>query len=168
VTIRQFVTSGFDSALAIGAGIPQISHRFLNQRFKNQRSIRYAGSNGIQFLPDQPPVRSFVGAPIIHQGQTRGWLYLADKLDAPEFSAADERFTVTLTQAIVFYENARLYADLRGHAAALEQEIADRKLAEKQRAEMLTRAQAAQAEAERQIASRTNSSPLFRTNCAPP
>jgi signal transduction histidine kinase len=148
VTLRQFFTSGFDRAQAIGAGIPQISQRFLNQRFKNQRSIRHAGSNGIQFLPGRPPVQSFVGAPIIHQGQPRGWLYLADKLDAPEFSAADERFTVTLTQAIVFYENARLYADLRRHAAALEQEIADRKLAEKQRAEMLARAQAAQAEAE--------------------
>ncbi len=42
----------------------------------------------------------------------------------------------------------QLYADLQRHAAALEQEIADRKLAEKERAEMLVRAQAAQAEAE--------------------
>ena len=78
----------------------------------------------------------------------RGWLYLTDKLGSPAFSEADERFTVTLTQAVVFYENARLYADLQGHAAALEQEIADRKRAESERAEMLARAQAAQAEAE--------------------
>ncbi|MBO0724399.1 MAG: response regulator [Blastocatellia bacterium] len=42
----------------------------------------------------------------------------------------------------------QLYADLRGHAAALEQEIADRKRAESERAEMLARAQAAQAKAE--------------------
>jgi signal transduction histidine kinase len=42
----------------------------------------------------------------------------------------------------------RLYADLQCHAAALEQEIADRKRAEKERAESLLRAQAAQAKAE--------------------
>jgi signal transduction histidine kinase len=42
----------------------------------------------------------------------------------------------------------QLYADLQRHAAALEQEIADRKRAEKERAESLMRAQAAQAKAE--------------------
>jgi signal transduction histidine kinase len=42
----------------------------------------------------------------------------------------------------------QLYADLQRHAAALEQEIADRKRAEKERAESLLRAQAAQAKAE--------------------
>jgi signal transduction histidine kinase len=42
----------------------------------------------------------------------------------------------------------KLYADLQSHAAALEQEIADRKRAEKERAESLLRAQAAQAKAE--------------------
>jgi len=42
----------------------------------------------------------------------------------------------------------QLYADLQCHAAALEQEIADRKRAEEERAEMLARAQAAQAKAE--------------------
>src|SRR5262245_9518250 len=41
-----------------------------------------------------------------------------------------------------------LYADLQRHTAALEQEIADRKRAEKERAESLLRAQAAQAKAE--------------------
>jgi signal transduction histidine kinase len=42
----------------------------------------------------------------------------------------------------------QLYADLQRHAAALEQEIADRKRAEKERAESLLRAQDAQAKAE--------------------
>jgi signal transduction histidine kinase len=42
----------------------------------------------------------------------------------------------------------QLYSDLWRHATALEQEIAYRKRAEKERAEMLTRAQAAQAKAE--------------------
>jgi signal transduction histidine kinase len=42
----------------------------------------------------------------------------------------------------------QLYDDLQSHAAALEQEITDRKQAEKERAEMLERAKEAQAKAE--------------------
>jgi len=154
VTLRHFFASGFDRASVFHTGhtghvgLPQASQRFLKQRFKGNRSLRLARANGLRILPNQPPIKSFVGAPILQQGQARGWLYLIDKISAPEFTEADERFTVTLTQAIVFYENARLYADLQHHATALEQEIADRKQAEKERAEMLARSQAAQAEAE--------------------
>jgi len=149
--LRHFFTSGLDRAEAVNARVPQTCQRLLKQRFKDARSLRLSGTNGLRILGEQAPVKSFVGAPILRQGRpekVRGWLYLAEKIGAPAFSEADERFTVTLTQAVVFYENARLYADLQRHAAALEQEIADRKRAESERAEMLARAQAAQAEAE--------------------
>ncbi|HZF38840.1 MAG TPA: response regulator, partial [Blastocatellia bacterium] len=150
VTLRHFFTSGFDRATAVKAHVPQACQLILKQRFAGARSLRLSGTNGLRILPEQTPVKSFVGAPILQQGYTefRGWLYLAEKIGAPAFSEADERFTVTLTQAVVFYENARLYADLQRHATALEQEIADRKRAESERAEMLARAQAARAEAE--------------------
>jgi signal transduction histidine kinase len=158
VTLRHFFTSGFDRAETVESGVPQACQRLLKRRFKGAKSLRLSGTDGPRILPEQTPVKSFVGAPILRQSRSeaepqnlavvRGWLYLAEKIGAPAFSEADERFTVTLTQAVVFYENARLYADLRRHAAALEQEIADRKRAEGERAEMLARAQAAQAEAE--------------------
>jgi signal transduction histidine kinase/DNA-binding response OmpR family regulator len=156
--LRHFFTSGFDRATAIEAGVPQDCQRILEERFADARSLRLPGVNGLRILPGQIPVKSFVGAPILRQGRpmaepqnhaaVRGWLFLAEKIGEPSFSEADERFTVTLTQAVVFYENARLYADLQLHATALEQEIADRKRAESERAEMLARAQAARAEAE--------------------
>jgi signal transduction histidine kinase/DNA-binding response OmpR family regulator len=151
VTLRHFFTSGYDRSDAVNASVPQTCQRFLKQQFKDARSLRLSGANGLRILPEQEPIKSFVGAPILRQGapeKIRGWLFLAEKIGAPAFSEADERFTVTLTQAVVFYENARLYADLQRHATALEQEIADRKRAESERAEMLARAQAAQAEAE--------------------
>jgi signal transduction histidine kinase/DNA-binding response OmpR family regulator len=157
-TLRHFFTSGLDRAEAVKARVPQTCQRLLKQQFKDARSLRFSGTNGLRILPEQAPVKSFVGALILRPGRpaaepqnlaaVRGWLYLAEKIGAPAFSEADERFTVTLTQAVVFYENARLYADLQRHAAALEQEIADRKRAESERAEMLARARAAQAEAE--------------------
>src|SRR5262245_5516650 len=150
--LRHFFTSGLDRAEAVKARVPQTCQRLLKQRFKDSRSLRLSGTNGLRILPGPAPVKSFVGAPILRQGRpekVRGWLYLAEKVGAPAFSEADERFTVTLTQAVVFYENARLYADLQRHAAALEQEIAERKRAESERAKMLARSQAAQAEAEK-------------------
>jgi signal transduction histidine kinase/DNA-binding response OmpR family regulator len=155
VTLRHFFSSGFDRATAVQGGVPQACQRFLKQHFKGNRSIRLSRENGLRLAPEQPLMTSLVGAPIFQQGlphekqeKIRGWLILAEKIGAHGFSEADERFTVTLTQAVVFYENARLYADLQRHAAALEQEIAERKRAENERAEMLARAQAAQAEAE--------------------
>lgn len=151
VTLRHFFTSGFDRSEAVRARVPQTCQRLLKQQFKDARSLRLSGANGLRIMPEQAPVKSFVGAPILRQGcpeKARGWLFLAEKIGSPAFSEADERFTVTLTQAVVFYENSRLYAALQRHAAALEQEIADRKRAESERAEMLARAQAARAEAE--------------------
>src|SRR5262245_18145556 len=146
--LRHFFISGFDRETAVKAGVPQACLGVLKQRFKGARSLRSSDADGLRVLPGEVPIKSFVGAPILRQGETRGWLYLAEKIGATAFGEADERFTVTLTQAVVFYENSRLYADLHRHAAALEQENADRKRAESERAEMLARAQAAQAEAE--------------------
>jgi signal transduction histidine kinase/DNA-binding response OmpR family regulator len=163
--LRHFFTSGFDREAAIKSGVPEACQQLLKERFGGARSLRLPGANGLRIPPELTPVKSFVGAPILNQGRpapattgpenpaaargpVAGWLFLAEKIGAPAFSEADERFTVTLTQEVVFYENARLYADLQRHTAALEQEIADRKRAETERAEMLSRAQAARAEAE--------------------
>lgn len=151
-TLRHFCASGVDREAAIRAGLPQANQRFLDKGFKSDRSLRLITSNGslksIGFSSICPPITSFLGAPIFWQDRTRGWLYLADKIGAPEFNEADERFVVTLTQAIVFYKNALLYAKLQHHAANLEQEIAIRIRTEEERAELLVREQAARAEAE--------------------
>jgi CheY-like chemotaxis protein len=151
-TLRHFLASGVDQEAAIRDGLPQASHAFLREQFAERGPLCLSRLNGsvksLRFLPGQPHIASFLGAPILQQGQVRGWLYLADKLNAEEFSEADERFAATLTQAVVFYENARLYAETERHALALEQEIAERKLIEKERTELLARERAARAEAE--------------------
>src|SRR6266581_2536640 len=64
-------------------------------------------------------------------------------------SEADERLAVTLAnQLAVAYENARLYTEAQNHATELRLEVAERKQAEEERAEMLIREHAARAEAE--------------------
>jgi signal transduction histidine kinase/DNA-binding response OmpR family regulator len=139
-----------------GAGVndaPAADDGLLGTLLEGRQPIRLADLDATPHatrLPDpHGEARSFLGAPIFSASHSSGWLYLTGKLDAEEFSEADERLAVTLaTQAAVAYENARLYTDAQLHAAALQQEIAERKQAEEERARMLVRAQAARAEAE--------------------
>ena len=94
-------------------------------------------------------VHCFLGAPLLSAGSVRGWIYLVNKLNADDFSEADERFAATLaTQVAVAYENAVLYSDAQRHASELHQEISERKLAEAERAKLLIREQLARADAE--------------------
>jgi signal transduction histidine kinase/ActR/RegA family two-component response regulator len=97
---------------------------------------------------------SFLGAPILSASGVSGWVCLLSKTEGESFSEADERLAATLaTQVGVAYENARLYTEAQEHATELGLEIAVRKQAEDERAEMLVREQSARAEAE--LANRT-------------
>src|SRR5205807_4460271 len=92
---------------------------------------------------------SFLGAPILSGSKVSGWVYLLNKINADDFTEADERLAATLaTQVAVAYENARLYSDAQQHASALQMEITERMQAEEERAQLLVREQAARAEAE--------------------
>ena len=65
----------------------------------------------VGFPKNHPPMRSFLGTPIILRGETLGNLYLTEKQGAPEFTADDEEALLTLAaQAAIAIENARLYA----------------------------------------------------------
>ena len=92
---------------------------------------------------------SLLSAPLSLLGKTVGWLYLVDKLDALEFSEADERLAMTLAgQLAVAYENARLYAEARNHAVELLVEVTERKQAEEEKERLLVSEKAARLEAE--------------------
>ncbi|MBA3247450.1 MAG: response regulator, partial [Pyrinomonadaceae bacterium] len=84
----------------------------INERRPLRLDKNRAANNGHQSLLRALVVSSFLGAPIFLSEKVFGWMYLTDKLDAAEFSDADERLAVTLaTQVAVAYENARLYTE---------------------------------------------------------
>jgi PAS domain S-box-containing protein len=61
---------------------------------------------------DHPEMSSFLGVPIRYRGRPIGNLYLANKQDASEFTAQDQRMVEMLAaRAAVAMETARLYAD---------------------------------------------------------
>jgi signal transduction histidine kinase/DNA-binding response OmpR family regulator len=133
---------------------PQASEHILDQLLTEGRPLRLSETAGTleerHLAAPRVSMGSFLGAPILSPAGAHGWLYLTNKIAADEFSEADERLAGTLaTQVAVSYENARLYAETQRHASELQQEVAERKLAEEARARLLVREQAARAEAER-------------------
>jgi signal transduction histidine kinase/DNA-binding response OmpR family regulator len=137
-------------------GMPAVVHRALDRLLSEQRPLRLSESDDVMLDAenDSDSVQSFLGAPILSASGILGWFYLLNKVDADDFSQADERLAATLaTQVAVAYENASLYSEAQSHAAELRAEMAVRKQAEEERAQLLIREQAARAEAE--MANRT-------------
>ena len=62
------------------------------------------------FPPNHPIMVSFLGVPIVGGRQVFGNLYLTDKLNAPEFTAADQNIVeMFAAHAAIAIQNARLY-----------------------------------------------------------
>ena len=133
------------------SAIPAIAERALDRLVTEKQSLRLI-EDDLLLEDDQPAadsVQSFLGAPILSPSGVSGWVYLLNKTDDDDFSEADERLAATLaTQVAVAYENARLYTEAQNHATELRLEVAERKQAEEERAQLLIREQAARAEAE--------------------
>ena len=64
----------------------------------------------VGFPPNHPPMKSFLGVPIVLRGSAYGNLYLTEKTGGEDFTAEDEDLAQLLAaQAAVAIENARLY-----------------------------------------------------------
>jgi signal transduction histidine kinase len=75
------------------------------------------------FPPGHPPMKSFLGVPVLVRGEVFGNLYLTDKRGADEFSPEDESLVVALAIAAgVAIENARLHARVRDLALLEDRE----------------------------------------------
>ncbi len=81
--------------------------------------------------PGYPPARAYLAVPISSLSRTYGWLCLAGGPGSEQFTADDEHVLGILAgQVGRIYENGSLYQDLQTHAAKLQVEIDERKLAE--------------------------------------
>lgn len=64
----------------------------------------------VGFPPNHPIMDNFLGVPIMAGTQVLGNLYLADKINGPEFSASDQEMVEMLAaHAAIAIQNARLY-----------------------------------------------------------
>lgn len=64
------------------------------------------------FPPNHPPMRSFLGVPVVGRRGNLGDLYLTEKIGAPEFTDMDERIAKLLAaQTAAAIENASLHEE---------------------------------------------------------
>jgi signal transduction histidine kinase len=122
--LSQFITAGLgdDERLAIG-DLPT-GRGILGVLITDARPLRLADigtdARSVGFPPNHPAMRSFLGVPVLAGGRVFGDLYLTEKREG-DFTAADEVMAVMLAaQAGAAIQNARLFADARNHAHALE------------------------------------------------
>jgi diguanylate cyclase (GGDEF)-like protein len=96
------------------------------------RGLRGETEPPFKVLPaGYPPAAAYAAAPISSLTQTYGWLCLADKLGADEFTAEDERILgILAAQVGRIYENGLLTRKIQLHAEQLRADITERKQAE--------------------------------------
>jgi signal transduction histidine kinase len=76
------------------------------------------------FPPGHPPMRAFLGVPILIRGQAWGNLYLTEKASGEPFSSEDEEAVIVLADwAAIAIENAGLYRDVAARREELERAV---------------------------------------------
>ena len=98
--LASFVHRGLDADEAAALGPLPTGGGLLGHLIRDPRPLRLEDMSShhasIGLPPGHPPMRSFLGAPIVVQGDVYGNLYLAEKRDGTSFDLDDERAVVAL------------------------------------------------------------------------
>ncbi len=126
-SLKAFITSGMDQAQISKIPHEPLGLGLLGAVMESDHPIRLEDltqdprSGG--FVAHHPPMKRFLGVPIMSRGERLGNLYLTDPLDGEPFSADDERLIVLLANhAAVAIENARLSEQLQAIALSRERD----------------------------------------------
>jgi signal transduction histidine kinase len=112
--LERFITTGItpDEHGAIG-DLPH-GRGILGVLIEDAKPLRLAEfsshESSVGFPPNHPPMRTFLGVPVLLRGIAYGNLYLTEKKGGTEFTDEDQELvTLLASQAAVAIENARLY-----------------------------------------------------------
>lgn len=114
--LESFTTYGIDPELRAQLGAPPRGHGILGLVIREARPIRLPDltrhPDSYGFPPHHPPMRSFLGVPIVGKRGVFGNLYLTEKLGGGGFTDSDEHLAVLLaTNTAAAVENARLHEE---------------------------------------------------------
>ncbi|HEU5244326.1 MAG TPA: GAF domain-containing protein [Gaiellaceae bacterium] len=112
--LERFVTHGVDAETHAAIGSLPRGRGILGVLIREARPLRLhdiaEDPRSVGFPPGHPPMRGFLGVPILLRGVAYGNLYLTEKEGAEDFSEEDQELVTLLAgQAAVAIENARLY-----------------------------------------------------------
>jgi len=122
--LERFLHTGIDADTATRIGSLPRGRGILGALITDARPLRLDAitddPRSVGFPPNHPPMRGFLGVPILLRGRAFGNLYLTEKHDG-SFTAADQELVETLaSQAAVAIENARLYEAATAWSVQLE------------------------------------------------
>ena len=122
--LERFVHTGFDAETVAEIGDLPRGRGILGALITDASSLRLKSiaddPRSVGFPPRHPPMRGFLGVPILLRGRAFGNLYLTEK-QSGAFTAEDQEIVETLaSQAAVAIENARLYKAATSWSEQLE------------------------------------------------
>src|ERR671935_1850520 len=123
--LERFVTTGIDDQTRAAIGDLPRGRGILGVLINEAQVLRLhdlqEDPRSVGFPPGHPPMRSFLGVPILLRGVAYGNLYLTEKEGEEDFSEDDEELvTLLAAQAAVAVENARLYESSTAWSRQLE------------------------------------------------
>src|SRR5919204_5095998 len=111
--LERFVTHGIEPEVETQIGDPPHGRGILGVLIRDARPLRLhdltQDPRSVGFPPGHPPMRTFLGVPILLRGVAYGNLYLTEKENGEDFTEDDQELVGLLAaQAAVAVENARL------------------------------------------------------------
>jgi signal transduction histidine kinase len=111
-SLESFTTYGIDPELEGTIGLPPRGHGILGLVIREAQPIRLADltkhSDSFGFPPNHPPMRSFLGVPILGGRGIFGNLYVTEKIAGDEFTEEDQDIAILLAaKTAAAVENAR-------------------------------------------------------------
>ena len=112
--LERFLTTGIDAEAHAAIGDPPSGRGILGVLIREAEPLLLDDiaddPRSVGFPPHHPPMKSFLGVPILQRGVAYGNLYLSEKDGGGPFTEEDLELTKLLAaQAAVAIENARLY-----------------------------------------------------------
>ena len=142
--LERFVVTGIDAETQAAIGDPPRGRGILGLLITDARPLRLddlgKDPHSVGFPPNHPPMKTFLGVPILLRGVAYGNLYLTEKAGGGPFTEEDEELSQLLAaQAAVAVENARLYESATRWLNQLESlnEIVDALISEVELPKML-------------------------------
>jgi signal transduction histidine kinase len=127
--LERFVTSGIDRSTQEQIGKPPRGRGVLGELIVNPSPLRLGDVSShprsYGFPQGHPPMRTFLGVPLLTAGELFGNIYLTDKAGGEPFSFEDERALLALSRfAGIAIDHARRYAMVESQRAELQRAVA--------------------------------------------
>jgi signal transduction histidine kinase len=125
--LERFITIGIDERQRGAIGALPRGHGVLGELIRNPKPLRlddvgdHPRSYG--FPASHPPMKTFLGVPVMIRGEVFGNLYLTEKRGGPFDRADEEAATILAGFAAIAIENARLYTDAESRRNELERAV---------------------------------------------